>query len=472
MLLITLLPIPVQGQGTNEDQLNRLVGLTLRSPFLRQAATRLLDGVGGRPTGTPNGRRAEELAASIYREIGVPLVRMEPFEVPLWQVRRASVTLVEPTSAVARVVPLANSGSTPPQGLRLSVVDAGYGTQEELAALGERVAGAAVIVRTGAPPGGHWMHRSQKYAAAVAAGAAAFLYAPEKPGQPIRSGTVTLDGSPGPIPALSIPCEMADWWTRLAVEGRHPLVQVVLLADILQATAHNIVADIPGREPGEIVLAGAHLDSWDQAQGAGDNGTGTLVLWQAAQSLVSQGVRPRRTIRFISFMGEELGILGSGAYVRDHLHERESMRAMLNLDMVGEPSGFSSMLQPELDPLLLKLADELSGMGLAGPVRHRLGLLGDHGPFLLAGVPVVGLIFHLPKDVGAAYHSDQDTLDNLDLGQLQRAAAVTAALLWRLAETDPLPTTTRQPAEVASALDAAGIAHPPVDHGPTANPQQ
>jgi Zn-dependent M28 family amino/carboxypeptidase len=226
------------------------------------------------------------------------------------------------------------------------------------------------------------------------------------------------------------------------------------------------VADLPGRNPDEVILAGAHLDSWDLAQGAGDNGTGTLVLWQAAKALVDQGLRPRRTIRFVSFMGEELGLLGSKTWVRTHVTELGTIRAMLNLDMVGEPTGFGTMLQPDLDPLLAALAGELAGLGLRTDIGHGLGLYSDHGPFLLAGVPVLTLRSHLPEAVGLAYHSERDTLDALDLGQLQRAAAVTAALLWRLAEADPLPTRTLDPSTVAAALDEAGIAHPPVDGEP------
>ncbi len=469
-LSMVLLTASALAGNPGEQQLDRLVGLTLRSPFLRQVAPRLLDRVGGRPTGTPNGRRAEELAAQVLREAGLPLVRSEAFQVPLWQVQRATVTLVEPTTAEIRCVPLANSASTPSQGLRLPVVDGGHGAPEELAALGDTVAGAAVLVRTGHAPGQPWRHRSEKYAAAVASGAAAFLYAPERPEQPVRSGTVTLDGSPGAIPALSIPAQSADWLVRLAREGITPVVRIVLMAERRQATAHNVVADLPGREPGEVVLAGAHLDSWDQAQGAGDNGSGTLVLWQAAQALVAQGLRPRRTIRFVSFMGEEIGLLGSKAYVRDHAGELHRVRAMLNLDMVGDPTGFGSMLQPGVDPLLRRLAGDLAGMGLSEEISHDLGLHSDHAPFLLAGVPVISLRSRLPEEVSSAYHSDRDTLDILDLGQLQRAAAVTAALLWRLADAQPLATETLEPEEVGRALDEAGIRHPPVENGPAGTP--
>ncbi len=453
-----------------QSQLDRLVGLTMRSGFLRQAAVSLLDDVGPRVAGTPNGRRAEDLAVETFRSAGLPLVRRETFSVPHWQVSRASLTLVVPTEFSPTVVPLANSASTPPQGLLLPVVDGGFGSTDELSALGEAVRGSALLVRQGAPPGGHWMHRSEKYENAVEAGAAAFLYTPDEPGQPMRSGTVTLSGAPGPIPALSIPAVTGDWFTRLLARGTPVKVRVLLLADRIESEAANVVADLPGREPDEQILVGAHLDCWDRGQGAGDNGTGTLVMWQAARTLVEQGIRPRRTIRFVSFMGEELGLLGSNAYAERHRDELASVRAMVNLDMEGEPLGFSTMLQPQAAPFLAALAHRLVGFGLGTEVPDRPGLHSDHQAFLLAGVPIVGLRSRLPQAVAAAYHSSEDTYDKLDLGQLQRAAAVTAALLWRLADEEELPTVHHEPSEVEAALESAGLhirqlaAHREVEH--------
>ncbi len=457
-------------EGDDQSQLDRLLGLAMRSDFLREAAVALVDGVGPRVAGTSNGHRAETLAVQTLRRAGLPLVRRETFGVPLWQVSRASLTLVEPTEFSPAVVPLANSASTPPQGLILSVADAGFGTPEEIAALGEEARGAALLVREGSPPGSRWMHRSEKYENAAEGGAAAFLYAPDTPGQPMRSGTVTLSGEPGPIPALSIPAVTAAWFSRLLGRGTRVRVRVVLLADRIDGEAANVVADLPGRDSGEEILVGAHLDSWDRGQGAGDNATGTLVMWQAARTLVEQGARPRRTIRFISFMGEELGLLGSTAYAERHRAELGSVRAMVNLDMEGEPAGFSTMLQPQAAAFLSKLAGQLAGFGLDTQVPDRPGLHSDHQAFLLAGVPIIGVRSHLPRPVLEAYHSAEDTYDKLDLGQLQRAAAVTAALIWRLADSNEVPTAHRQAAEVEGALEAEGLhvreiaAHREVEH--------
>ncbi|RMF78067.1 MAG: M28 family peptidase, partial [Nitrospirae bacterium] len=193
-------------------------------------------------------------------------------------------------------------------------------------------------------------------------------------------------------------------------------------------------------------------------QGAWDNGSGTLVLWQTAAALVAFGERPLRTVRFVCFMGEEQGLLGSKAYVEAHRGELGRVRAMLNLDMPAEPTGFGEMLQPGLDPLLARLAGRLAGFGLSTEIGSRLGLHSDHGPFLLAGVPVVGLRYRYPEGVGRSYHSRLDVRDLLDEGMLQRAAAATSALVWTLANADPLPTRPVDPAEVRRRLEEAGVA--------------
>ncbi|NOZ94183.1 MAG: M28 family peptidase [Acidobacteria bacterium] len=445
------------GPVPTTDQLDRIVGMAMGSGFLRDSAVKLIDGIGPRLAGSANDLRAEALAEARFREAGVPLVRQEPVPVPLWQVHRATVTLLSPTSFDAPAVALANSASTPPQGLLLRIVDGGFGTPEELRALGDAVRGAAVLVRTGVPQGHRWMHRSAKYAAAAEAGAAVFLFAPSKPDQPIRSGTITLTGAPGPIPALSVSGTFAAWLSRLLERGVEVRARCTLMADRIPATAHNVVADIPGSSPRDVILVGAHLDSWDRGQGAGDNGLGTLVLWQVAKVLVDQGLRPRRTIRFVSFTGEELGLLGSRRYVLDHRSELPSIRAMINLDMVGDPTGFGTMLQPGLNPLLELLAARLAGFGLEATVPAKPGLYGDHQPFLLAGVPIVRVRSRIRPEVAAAYHSSADTFDTLDLGRQQRAAAVTAALVWALANVPELPTRTLSRESLEEGLGAAGI---------------
>src|SRR3954447_24277527 len=150
-------------------------------------------------------------------------------------------------------------------------------------------------------------------------------------------GLLTMSGSPSAIsslPQMVIAQENYDQFMRLAKRG----VPVRIEADIRNSftrdtlMAYNTVAEIRGSErPGEVVLLGAHLDSWDLATGGTDNGTGAIAVLEAARILKAAGVRPKRTIRFVLFSGEEEGLFGSQAYAAQHAKEAGSLQAVLVL---------------------------------------------------------------------------------------------------------------------------------------------
>src|SRR5262249_6921905 len=155
---------------------------------------------------------------------------------------------------------------------------------------------------------------------------------------------------------------------------------------------YNVIADIPGSEkPDEYVIVGGHIDSWDGATGATDNGTGVSTTLEAARILMKAGARPRRTIRFMLWSGEEQGLLGSAAYVKSHPHLMPKTSAVLvhdggtnYLSGIGGTeammSDFEQVFAPvkELDPKYpfeVRKVDGLRGGG------------SDHASFLSANVP-------------------------------------------------------------------------------------
>ena len=158
---------------------------------------------------------------------------------------------------------------------------------------------------------------------------------------------------------------------------------------ILGLSVNNTVGEIPGTEkPDEVVVVGAHLDSWDLAQGATDNGTGTVVVLETARALLRSGVKPKRTIRFILFTGEEQGLHGSAAYVAAHKEEMSKITAALVHD-TGNGQGFTGIdtrHRPALQPLL---AAELVSLKELGVTSFDTPFMGgsDHASFDRAGVP-------------------------------------------------------------------------------------
>ena len=151
---------------------------------------------------------------------------------------------------------------------------------------------------------------------------------------------------------------------------------------------NNTIGEIRGTDKAdEVVVVGAHLDSWDLGQGATDNGTGSIVALETARALVKSGLKPRRTIRFILFTGEEQGLLGSKAYVEKHKDEMPKISACLVDDTgTGKIVGFDAKHRPVLQPLLEKELASLKDLGVTAFDTPFIGG-SDHASFDKAGVP-------------------------------------------------------------------------------------
>ena len=180
---------------------------------------------------------------------------------------------------------------------------------------------------------------------------------------------------------------------------------------------YNVIADIPGTEnPDEYVIVGGHIDSWDGATGATDNGTGIATTLEAARILKKAGVKPRRTIRFMLWSGEEQGLLGSEAYVKAHKDLMPKISAVLVhdggtnfLSGIGATEAIYSDFEQVFTPV-----KELDPKNYPFAVRKVAGLRGggsDHASFLSANVPG----FFWRQDGKANYehthHTQYDTFD-------------------------------------------------------------
>jgi|688.fasta_scaffold00475_33 hypothetical protein len=215
----------------------------------------------------------------------------------------------------------------------------------------------------------------------------------------------------------------------------------------------NVVAEWRGAEkPEEFVLVGAHLDTWDGAQGAQDNGTGVATTLEAARVIAKLGIRPRRSIRFVLFGGEEQGLFGSEAYVREHADALERCSAVLIHDGGASPlAGLkaSYAMVPELERVFAPLA----GLDPARPVRVEevLGLENsgdsDHAPFLSGKRPTPAFFW---EQSGAGYtrvhHTQHDRLDSVDPDDQRHNARVVALAAFAIAQLEnPLDRTDMQP---------------------------
>lgn len=202
----------------------------------------------------------------------------------------------------------------------------------------------------------------------------------------------------------------------------------------------NTVAELPGRElPGEVVILGAHLDSWDLSPGAMDNGAGVAAVMEAARLLATHPERPRRTIRFVLFGGEEVGFLGSQAHADRVKRERTPVSAVFVLDTgAGAVDGVALQWRTKVVPVLAPILEPLKPLGVVDTdLREETGT--DHLPFHRAGIPAFCLE-QKQHTYARDHHSAADTLDKVDPAEVQQCAVVMAWLGWGVADLrDRLP---------------------------------
>ncbi|MDQ6887369.1 MAG: M20/M25/M40 family metallo-hydrolase [Gemmatimonadota bacterium] len=249
---------------------------------------------------------------------------------------------------------------------------------------------------------------------------------------------LNMSGSPravSPVPQIVVPHETFTQFQRLAAAGQPAIVEVSISNEFSAApvTAYNTIAELRGSErPDEVVLLGAHLDSWDLGTGTTDNGTGSIAVLEAARILRASGARPRRTIRFALFSGEEEGLFGSQEYAKAHAGELPKFQAVTVLDNgTGRVTGMALQGRDELSDLWTSLFSPLSALG--GFVVRRGNKGGtDHLSFLPYGVP--GFNFDQEsRGYDHTHHSQVDTFDHAVIEDIQQAATVMAATAYELA---------------------------------------
>ncbi len=249
---------------------------------------------------------------------------------------------------------------------------------------------------------------------------------------------MTMSGSPAsisPLPQIVVPQETYTHFHRLLALGEPVRIEARITNTIGQDSLMqwNTIAEIRGSEkPGQVVLLGAHLDSWDLGTGTTDNATGSIAVLEAARILKAAGVKPKRTIRFVMFSGEEQGLYGSAKYAEKHKKELAGFQALTVLDNgTGRIKGMALQGRDELADLwkaLFATVEEL------GPFAVRTGNKGgtDHLPFLRYGVPA----FNYDQETrgyGHTHHSQADTYDHAVLEDVKQAATVMAAIAYHLA---------------------------------------
>jgi hypothetical protein len=453
-------------QPTAESAIAAIKAEGLRRSEAPQLFHMLTDVLGPRLSGSPGHLAAARWAADRFKEWGLVSVRLEPFEFGRgWTLERLTADMTTP-----RYMPLvayAEAWSPSTSGaLRGTPMYVGDSTVEQIDRLGERLRGAIVLayrpqaeylradrpepslgspVKTGNPPypdASSATPTPQLMARLRAHGAGVVL----RPGA-MEHGTVRVQGNRATaadaVPTVVLAAEQYNMLVRLA-QTATPLQLRVDLGVRFESgpDSYNVIAEIAGSDPklrDEVVLVGAHLDSWHTATGATDNADGVAAVMEAMRILAKLDARPRRTIRAALWSGEEQGMVGSGAHVAKYLAD-EAARGRISVYLNDDPGsgqtyGFYMQDNEPAKRIFDGWLEPLRDIGVRRNVIEGINAT-DHLPFDAVGIPAFTAIKDFQNYDTRTRHTNADFADAVRADDLKQSATVLAALAWQAATRD------------------------------------
>lgn len=494
------------------DQNSRIIDEGLNRSQVMLTAHELIDGIGPRLTISTNMRRAQDWAMAKFGAYGLSNVHREPFLFGRgWDIVDSSVLLTTPRAMKLTAIPVA---WTPPTNgpLTAPVIVAPVDRPEHFAAYRGKLSGKIVLVslpgEASEPSAAPFQRltadeiaKNDKFQPPridpeeqigflkridlyrqldkflASEGAVAWVRKARWDGKLVfGEGYQHAVGDSPKLPGVEIAAEDYRRVARMAKLGENPVLEINSNVRYLDddSNAYNVIADIPGSDPkAGYVMAGAHFDSWVAGDGASDNGAGSVVVMEAARILRQLGMRPKRTIRFALWSGEEQGLYGSANYVQQHLAARpgaigpggvllwdklirnypvtplpgyDDLKAYFNIDNgSGKVRGIYAEGNSAAVPMLRDWLAPFGSMGastvVAGPTTGT-----DHEPFQAVAIPGFQFIQD-PLDYGTrVHHSSIDTLDHMKGDDLRQAAVILASMLLSAANSDkdlpraPIPT--------------------------------
>ncbi len=462
---LLLLPLAAAAAAA-DDGARELIARTLAPTPILADLQELTDDIGGRPTGSPALDEAIRWGTQKFREAGLVNVRAESYTAPaLWYQGGESGEMLAPQPRALRVAALPFTAGTGPEGITADVVAVAAADTAAFEAAGGRLKGRWALVthspaRTTADTDAEFDIMMRVFPAARRAGAVGVIWASGHPGRLLYRQPVGLNAVVDPLPGAMIEREEALRIWRLLARGKSVRLRIVTTPHILRepATA-NVVGEIRGTaDAAQVVILGAHLDSWDLGQGALDNGCNVALVIDAARQIAALATThpPRRTLRFVLFTGEEAGFLGSFAHVRLHRAELDRTVAMVTFDLgTGRTTGFSTGGRTDV---MDAVAAALAPVQSLGPFTHTTeAFLGtDNYDFLVEGVPnFVAIQDDAPYVPN--YHAASDTFDKVDVRELKDNTAIAAVFVWQLANAPAAPGVRQGRAEIERVVHDTGL---------------
>lgn len=417
----------------------------------------LTDLIGPRLSGTPQAQAAIEQVARAMRAEGLK-VTLEPMQAPHWVRGEELAELVQyshrPSDITQRlhVTTLGGSIATPPEGItaEVLVVD----SFADLAARAQQAHGRIVVFDVpfdqqladngyaGPAYGEAVAYRVGAASAAAKVGALAAIV--RGVGGAIyrlsHTGMMAYEDGVTKIPAASLTVEDVGLVSRLSKRGPVRMHLVLTPQRLPDVPSFNVVGELPGsQKPQEVVLLSGHLDSWDLATGAIDDGAGVAAAMGVAHIFRVLRLRPKRSVRVVAFMSEECGAVGGQAYFESHKAELESFAAVIESDFgAGTPLGFEAYVSLQALAKLRVLSPVLAPIGATTWRRSDRPLAADISLWEVAGVPGFEPLLD-GRHYFDYHHTEADTLDKVDPENLARMVAALGVLTYHLAESADIP---------------------------------
>ena len=467
LVLATLGIVPSSAQEPIDlAMIGRIKQEGLQRSRAQELYLNLSDRIGARLTGSPAHVQAARWAQGLFTEFGLANARLEPFAFPKgWSLEKISVEMTAP-----RYMPLIAYADawTPSLGRVVTgrVVYVGDKSAAEVETMATQLRGAIVLthlpqaqfmdsdrpqpgltdqaVRTGNPasPGARSTTPANQLQPILQRAGAAVTLKPS----PYRDGTVGVLGSQNTpanaTPSITIAAEQYNMLARLAASGQTPELRIELATRFHQddPNSYNVIAEIPGTDPAlrdEVVLVGAHLDSWHTANGATDNGDGAITAMEAMRILAALKVQPRRTIRVALWSGEEQGLLGARAYIARYLTDqaaRDKLAVYLNDDPgSGKTLGFYMEGNRAAKAIFDLWLEPFKELGATRNIIEGIGST-DHVPFNEANMPGFNVIKDFDAYDARTRHTNADFPERMSEDELKQSAIILASFAWNAAQ--------------------------------------
>jgi hypothetical protein len=445
LFVLTILPLLSFGADTASDKEKslRLISEALKSSPLESNLRRLTDEVGGRVPGTPTFQKAVDWAMAAFKDAGGERVHTEEFTIQhSWAEGATSMTasLYSGTTFPVRAVSVAWAPALD-HAMHIPIVDVGEGSAEEFARVGD-VTGRIVLVHSKVLATWDDLFLEYERAPAVIAlatkgKAKAIAFMATREHEILYRHTNSVAGEIDALPQLVVAREDGERIARLLASA-HPVWADISIPNKIGPAfkSWNVVAEIPGSEkPDEFVILGAHLDSWELGTGALDNGCNSALVVDSLRAIKESGLKPKRSIRFVLFSGEEEGMIGSRAYATAHRRELDKAASVVIFDSgTGKTTTFSAGGRKDVLPPVNAMLAPLEKFGLTKAVETAESGT-DHLDFMLEGVPSF-VADQQEANYMENYHATTDTYDKVDFAQLKKNVAEATVFTFALADAE------------------------------------